>query len=173
MSDPRPRPQFGEYATPEQQRAARGLPEEPVAPPAPVVPEVSDAASAPVKANRFDRFVTFALLVYGLITVFTSGSSYLDVAPLMNQAMGMVGIDGEFTNFAAGRTWGLIAALVLATGWTLTAVLSVRRLRTGKLTWWVPVVGGVATTFLASICLVVPMMGDPAFLGYIQQSAGL
>lgn len=174
MSDPRPRPQFGEYATPEEQYAARGLPAEQLAPiPEPVLAPsapVADAASAP-KPRRWDRILTFGLLAYGLITVFVNGSTYLNPAPMMNEAMAMLGIDGTFTSFASARTWGLVAALVMAFGWTITAILSVRRLRTGRLTWWVPIVGGVVTTILASACLVVPLMGDPAFLEYVRQVA--
>jgi cobalamin synthase len=46
-------------------------------------------------------------------------------------------------------------------------VLSGRRLRRGRVTWWLPIVGAVVTSFLAAICVMIAMMGDPAFANYI------
>lgn len=172
MTDQRPR--YGELATPEEQRRALGLPPvaEVVAPSAPVS-DPAPAAPAPARPSSVDRFATIALLAYGLVNVVVTGLSYLDIVPVMNQTMGMLGIEGEFTNYAAGRTWGTIAAVVLAVGWCVTAVLSIRRLRRGRLTWWLPLVGAVITLGIASFCLVVPMMGDPAFIAYLDQATGV
>lgn len=170
------RPQYGELATPEEQRRAAGLPpldEVVVAPPIPPVAEAvppNAAVDAPVKRRHpVDRLVTIALLAYGLVNVVITGLSYLDLASVMNQTMKVLGIEGEFTNFAQARTWGTIAAVVLALGWSLTAALSIRRLRRGRITWWLPIVGAIATMVVVSICLTVPMMGDPAFIAYLDQ----
>lgn len=158
---------------------AAGLPPvaEVVAPSAPVSSSAparpASAAASPARAHPVDRFATIALLAYGLVNVVVTGLSYLDIVPVMNQTMGMLGIEGEFTNYAAGRTWGTIAAVVLAVGWCVTAALSIRRLRRGRLTWWVPLVGAVITLGIASFCLVVPMMGDPAFIAYLDQATGV
>lgn len=76
-----------------------------------------------------------------------------------------------FTNYAQGRLWGTIAALVLAVGWSATAFLSIRRMRRGRLTWWLPIVGALVTTIIASICVAIPMMGDPAFVSFLTSSA--
>lgn len=172
------RPLYGEYATPEEQRLRAGLPpvEAPVenaspvavAPP-PAVPAAAPAGPFPTapRPRPADRIVTYALLAYGLINVILTSISYSDLPAVMNQSMDILGIEGEFTNLAQGRLWGTIASIVLVVGWAATAALSVRRLRTGKLTWWVPLVGAVVTTLLASFCLVVPMMGDPAFMGFV------
>lgn len=171
------RPQYGELATPEEQRRAAGLPpldEVVVAPPIPPVAEAvppNAAVDAPVKRRHpVDRLVTIALLAYGLVNVVITGLSYLDLASVMNQTMKVLGIEGEFTNFAAGRTWGVIAAVVLAAGWCVTAALSVRRLRRGRVTWWLPLVGAAVTMTFVSLCISVPMMGDPAFVAYLEQT---
>ncbi|WP_431867099.1 DUF6264 family protein [Microbacterium paraoxydans] len=177
MTDQRPR--YGELATPEEQRLAAGLPPvaEVIAPSAPAPSSApappASAAASPVRPHPVDRFATIALLAYGLVNVVVTGLSYLDIVPVMNQTMGMLGIEGEFTNYAAGRTWGTIAAVVLAVGWCVTAALSIRRLRRGRLTWWLPLVGAVITLGIASFCLVVPMMGDPAFIAYLDQATGV
>jgi len=165
MSDQRP--QYGELATPEEQRRAAGLP--PLSEVAPAAPEPIAAAAAPASArpHPVDRFATIALLAYGLVNVVMTGISYLDLPTVLNEVMKILGIEGEFTDYAAGRLWGTVAAVVLAVGWTATAVLSVRRLRRGRITWWLPIVGAVVTSFLAGICVMVAMMGDPAFADYI------
>lgn len=173
MTDQRPR--YGEYATPDEQRLRAGLP--PVE--AVVVPEASVAAAehlpaaAPAPSRRGDRIITIALLAYGLVNVIFTALSYLDLATPMNEAMKLMGIKGEFTNFGPAKTWGTIAAVVLILGWVVTALLSVRRLRAQKITWWLPLVGAVATFFVVSICISVPLTGDPAFIAYVDSlSAG-
>lgn len=173
MSD---RPQYGEYATPEEQRRLAGLPEVDAAPEAAVAttPAVQQApaATTPPPPRRWDRVITIGLLVYGAINVFMTGMSYLDLPPVLNESMRILGIDGEFTNFAQGRVWGIVAAGVLVLGWVITALLSIRRLRTGKITWWVPLVGAAVTTIAASVCISVAMMGDPAFIAHLDGGLG-
>ncbi|WP_217180319.1 DUF6264 family protein [Streptomyces sp. AC495_CC817] len=161
------RPQYGEIATPEEQRRAAGLP--PLAEVPPVqgasVPEA--AGPAPARSSSVDRFATIALLAYGLINVVTSVRAYLDFGTVMNEAMKILGIEGEFTNFAQGRVWGTVAAVVLVVGWSVTTVISLRRLRAGRRSWWIPLVGAACTMAIVSICIAVPMMGDPAFSAYL------
>lgn len=164
------RPQYGEIATPEEQRRAAGLPPIPEVAPASAVPSPPQSRpDAPAARPRVpvDRFATVALLAYGLVNVIMTGLSYLDFATAMNQVMTVLGIDGEFTNYSQGRIWGTIAAFVLAVGWSVTAYLAIRRLRRGKLAWWVPVAGAVVTIVIASICVAIPMMSDPAFVAYL------
>lgn len=137
------------------------------APAAPVKP-VAVPASAPRRS--VDRFATIALLAYGLVNVVMTGISYLDLPTVLNEVMKILGIDGEFTDYAAGKLWGTTAAIVLGVGWTLTALLSVRRLRRGRLSWWVPLVGAVVTSIVAAICVMIAMLGDPAFAAYIAKA---
>lgn len=168
------RPQYGEIATLEEQRRAAGLPPLDAAPPAGVVGAVPAAPpQAPSPRSRpIDRFVTIALLAYGLVNVVVTGLSYLDFDTAMNQMMSVFGIDGEFTNFAQGRLWGTVAAIVLAVGWAFTAYFSIRRLRAAKLSWWVPLVGAAVTLLVASVCAAIPLMNDPAFIDFVTKTAG-
>ncbi len=148
MTDQRPR--YGELATPEEQRRAAGLPpldqvviDDPAAGAHPAGPMIASAAAQPASGERaaadeastrrhpVDRLVTIALLAYGLVNVVITAIGYLDLTAVMNQAMSVLGIEGEFTNYAQGRLWGTIAAVVLVVGWVLTAMLAVRRLRRG------------------------------------------
>ncbi|MGW8484419.1 DUF6264 family protein [Microbacterium sp. NPDC055903] len=172
MSDERP--QYGEYASEDEQRRRAGLPPlDPATadlPPAGYGPAAVPAVEEPtIPARRWgpDRIATIALLAYGLVNVLMSAGSYLDLSTIMNQYMAILGIEGEFTNLAQGRLWGGIAATVLVAGYALTVWLSLRRLRARKLTWWVPVVGAIVTSFAVSLCLIVPMMGDPVFASFL------
>lgn len=169
------RPQYGEFASVEEQRLRAGLPPADVVdqtvPPLPPV-EVSTQVK-PVGARPWDRIITIALLAWGLVNVLTSAGAYLDLPSVMNQSMELLGIDGEFTNFQQGRVWGTAAAVILVLGWAMTAFISFRRLRTGKRTWWIPLVGAAITLLIASVCLMVPMMGDPAFMSYLSSGGGI
>ena len=170
------RPQYGELATPEEQRRAAGLPPvvevqaEPLEPLS--APDAAAKGSAPRRPHPVDRFVTIGLLAYGLVNVIVTALSYLDLTRVMNESMKILGIEGEFTNYEQGKLWGTIAAIVLVVGWSLTAWASIRRLRSRKITWWVPLVGAVATMLVASMCLAVPMFGDPAFMSYVGNMGG-
>lgn len=169
------RPQYGEIATLEEQRKAAGLPPLDEMPPAAAVAPASAPASGGAAAARprpVDRFITIALLAYGLINVVMTGLSYLDFPTAMNEMMKVLGVDGEFTNFAQGKVWGTVAAIVLAAGWSLTAFFSIRRLRSGKASWWVPLAGAAVTLLVASICAAIPLMNDPAFIDFVSKTAG-
>ena len=194
--DGRPRPRYGEYATPEEQRARIQHPDASFAldagqkleQPAPAVPPSPAAPAARVPGPRqagagtgmpgagmpgaaparhpVDRIVTIALLAYGAINVVFSTVSFFDLAALATQALRILGSTAEFTNDEAARVWGPIAAVVLVIGYIVTLLLSVRRVRSGRLTWWLPLVGAAATYVLVYICLAVPLLGDPAFIQY-------
>lgn len=171
------RPQYGEYATPEEQRARAGLPpigadaaaSAPViAPPtAPAVPADVAASAEPVGARTpagpLNRLMTIMLLALGLINVLTSIPGFVDLASTLNLSLQMLGIEGEFSNFAAARTWGVVSVLVMLVGYLATAWFSFRLLKRGRAAWWVPLVGAVVTMLVVSICVSVPMIGDPAF----------
>lgn len=179
MSDDRP--QYGEYASPEDQRRLSGLPPlDPATadlPPAgfgPVPPAAPAAAPTPTPTaagGRVDRIVTIALLAYGLVNVVTSASSYFDLPALLNRSLVMFGADAEISNISQARTWGTIAAFVLIAGYAFTVLRAVRRMKSGRRSWWVPLVGAIVTTMLVAFCIMVPMWGDPAFMEALLSSS--
>jgi hypothetical protein len=175
----RPRPQFGEYATPEEQRARIQEPapwqQEPVAPvmtdaPAPGIP--ASPAPAERRPRPVDRIVTFALLAYGLVNVVSSVPAFLDYGAYAETLLSMLGVDVQITDPAAGRAWGIAAVIVLAVGWCATAVVSWWSVRRGRLTWWIPLVGGILFTFVSGTLMAVPLMNDPAVWQALVESAG-
>lgn len=178
--DPRPRPQYGEYATPEEQRARIAQPDvglvyEPAPVPEQPVP-VSPAerpAAAPETATRsraVDRIVTFALLAYGLVNVVASFPALVDFTEYTDTMFGLLGVDATLSDPAAGRPWGIAAAIVLAAGWFVTAVVSWMSVRRGRLSWWIPLVGGVVFMSASAILVLIPLMNDPAVWSALENS---
>lgn len=168
-ADGRPRPQFGEYATPEEQRARIQRPEvtesleagvAPQPEPAPATASTAPTARGPLA----DRVATFVLLVYGLISTISTIVQLLDFPGYAERAAQILGADATYTALSAGYVWGAVASVVYAVGYLLTAWLTWRRLRRGRIAFWVPLVGFVATTLVAGACITVALMADPAFL---------
>ncbi|MBW9093517.1 hypothetical protein JNB62_07475 [Microbacterium jejuense] len=191
MSDgeARPRPQYGEYASPEEQRARIQQPapawQQPVTPAVPVVTEAPGAgipqaqqdadalsAGAPVRPRLVDRVVTIALLVYGLFNVVTSFPSFLDYGAYAETMFAVMGLDVTLSDPAAGRPWGIAAAVVLALGWIATALVSLWSLRRGRLTWWIPLAAGILFTLVTGVLMAIPLMSDPAVVKALLGTTG-
>lgn len=186
--DERPRPQYGEYATPEEQRARIHQPDAvpPPASPAPPVapayrpappfgvagPLAPGAPGASVRSRAGDRIVTAVLLGYGLVNVVMAVPQYVDLPTMMTTMMKLLGVSGTFTNIDGARTWGMIAAIALVAGYAITLLLSLLRLRAHKLTWWIPLMGAVVTYLVVGICVVIPAFSDPAFTAYLSHPSG-
>lgn len=167
--DARPRPQYGEYASPEEQRARIQRPEVTEALEAGVAPAPEPVAEAAPAANRArgplaDRVATFVLLVYGLISVISTVTQLLDFPGYAERAAQILGVDATYTALSTGYVWGAVASVVYAIGYLLTAALTWRRLRRGRIAFWVPLVGFAATTLVAGVCITIALTADPAFL---------
>jgi len=167
-----PRPQYGEYATPEQQAermrasgAHGALPDAPVFTPHPPHAPATTTAARPTRTA--DRIITIALLAYGLLTVLSAVPQLLDFTGFVETWMDVAGVDAEFTAVEVGQRWGLIAALVFAGGWLLTAALSWWSLARRRRAWWIPLVGAIVTFVVVSVCLSVPLLADPAIMDHI------
>lgn len=177
------RPQYGEYASPEEQRARAGLPPLNADPsasastaapaPTPAADAGRPAAARPAAPRPAGRLVTLVLLGLGLVNVLSSIPQFVNMSSTLTESMKMIGIDGEFTNYAAARTWGVVAVVILLAGYAATAWLSLRQLKRGKPAWWIPLVGFVVTMSLVSACVSIVMFSDPAFTtGLLTPPAG-
>lgn len=170
------RPQYGEYASPEEQRARAGLPPlnaQPTASASPPAPAPARDAAKGAPARPVGRLITFLLLGFGLVNVLSSIPQFVNMSSTLNESMEMLGLEGEFTNFAAARTWGVVAVVLLLAGYAATAWLSFRQLKRNRPAWWIPLVGFVVTMSLVSACIAVVMFSDPAFTaGLLTPPAG-
>lgn len=178
----RPRPQYGEYATPEEQRARIQRPEVTEALDAGVAPQpepAAPAAAAPAPAStkgqakpglrgpRWDRILTGALLAYGLVSTVSTIVQLLDFPAYAESAAKILGVTASFTNLSAGYMWGAAAAFVYGIGWLLTAVFTWRRLTRARVAFWIPLVGFVVTALVAGVCVTLALIGDPQFMNAI------
>ncbi|WP_460775062.1 DUF6264 family protein [Microbacterium sp. GXF7504] len=185
--DGRPRPKYGEYATPEEQRArikepavsealsAGVTPAEVAAvPPAPVAPAAGAQSVAAASARRgsvLDRVITIALLAYGLFTVLTTIPAVADYAAFADTLLATMGAEATLSDPGAARGWVLASNLILGVGWVATAALSWLNLRAGRVSFWIPLTAGIVFTMISSVLLIMPLMTDPAVWSAIQSVA--
>ncbi|GAA4351918.1 DUF6264 family protein [Microbacterium rhizosphaerae] len=168
--DERPRPAYGEYATPEEQRA-RMQHAPPASPPAPAQPgPVVPAPGAPAaRGHLIDRIVTVALLAYGAFVVVSTVFELSDFTAFADAWMKTMGITGSFTTTPQSQAWATAGVIVFAIGWIVTALISWRVMARGKRAWWIPLVGAVVSWIVLTICLTIPLVADPAVIHWFDQ----
>lgn len=188
-----PRPEYGEYATPEEQRARMGLPpahhsvlgphgtaslapsESPLAAQRPQAGRETAAADAGRSdaehrtARAWDRSLTWVLLAVGLLSLAASASSYLNMAPAMQAAYHELGI-GHFGAAAIARPAGIALIIVQSVIWVATVLLARRSLRRGRISFWIPLIGAVVSYIALVAVLLIVVLNDPAFVAYISAS---
>jgi hypothetical protein len=168
----RPRPEYGEYATPEQQAHAMG--KRPI-PPLRHFPEEASAAPNPEHrvvlaaptGHPVDRIITMIMLAFGVYSVFTGGSSYLNFGSVLESSAKQYGFTyaSTATDATAGQ-WLFAVQLIL---FALTAVLALRQLRHGRIAFYIPL-AGFAVFVLAGAIIVSTML--PQFLGQFSDHFG-
>lgn len=165
MTDPRPRPQYGEYAP---LPPTTSVPEVEAVSPDPVPPIEQPPAEQP-PAKRFSRYliITSALLVIGVWDVVTGFSQYSDLPALLQQAYDQLGI-GEFTSTELAMSMGALINGGRVVILLLTIVLSLWRISKGKVSFWIPLVGAVVAGVFVGVCSVIVMTSDPAFIAFSQ-----
>lgn len=194
--DDRPRPQYGEYASAEEQRARIRQPDatdallagqaldapatSASAPPATLAEQTRRTTSAPSTSalarpltgwRLADRIITIGLLAYGLVNVIATSVQLFSFEQYANTILGLFGVDQAFTNVAQGQLWGTVAGITMIVGWLLTATLTWRQLRRGRIAFWIPVAGALVVSIAVSIFITVPILNDPAFSELFNQVA--
>lgn len=71
---------------------------------------------------------------------------------------------GVFSNFAAANTAGAVVGAVSIGALILAVVVSVRRLRAGRIAFWVPLAAGALVFLVTFVAVTVVIAGDPAFI---------
>jgi hypothetical protein len=196
MTDPRPRPRYGEYSTPEVQARAKGLPEAtPVtatgpesAPATPVrahaaaarsaAPGPADSTTVPDRPRSperatpgglLNRVVTLGLLALGLFNFFSGFAAFLTLPTFIQTAYDQLGA-GEYGPTALASALGIVAIVVSGALWLGTAWICLRLLQRGRTSWWVPLVGAAATVIALTVIMSVAILSDPTFAAF---TAGL
>jgi hypothetical protein len=174
--DDRPRPEYGEYATPEEQRARMTHPQPayqpaPAQPTGPVVaaPAAPPPAALASRGRAIDRIVTVALLAYGAFVVVSTVFELSDFTVFANAWMKTMGMAGSFTTTPESQAWATAGVIVFAIGWIVTALFSWRALSRGKRAWWIPLVGALVSWIVLTVCLTIPLVADPAVMHWFDQ----
>jgi hypothetical protein len=155
MTDDRPMPQYGEYATPEQQAAAMG--KQYVAPTPPPEPGTRVDLAAPVAAqerlripgNAVDRFATIFQLGIGLVLLLNS--DFFHIAETLNTVAQEFGSSHRVATSLDAFGWVFLGANIVFL--LATMVASYLRLRRAKLAFWVPFVGYFAFSLVIAIAV--------------------
>jgi hypothetical protein len=177
MTEPRPRPQYGEYASPDEQVAAGGYipPAEPVEPVAPASRPPARSASgrdsapvAPAAAPNRNRDMVFttALLALGAYFVVSSIPGLIDLPATLRSAYAASGY-GEYTSDATADALGLAAVIVQGVLFVATVWIAMLRLRAKKLAFPVALIGGVVTVVVVLVLVIMAMVLDPALAAYV------
>ena len=184
----RPRPQYGEYATPQEQAKiiADSLP--PVSallvpPPArpltgggsghrPPDAATRVSANAPVRpatprrTRRWDLVLTAVFLGYASVNVIAQLVSRDTLATIVTQFFVAQGI-GAYTPTALTTTLGNVLNIVTLALFVVTVLATTWMLRRGRVAFWVPIVGGVAATTVALVFVVILLQSDPMFTAHL------
>jgi hypothetical protein len=191
MTEQRPRPQYGEYASPEEQARAIGVPLDPAhhasashagtphasaaqavtppaAPPAaPAAPVVGSEAATPRVRRSRDVVVTVVLLGIGLAWTLLSIPGTSDLAGTLDRTYALQGYTGHYGPVALASALGLamnISTLVL---WGISCAISIALLRRHRRAFYVPLIGAVVSGLVVVALTIVAMYNDPGLLAYL------
>jgi hypothetical protein len=179
-SDERPRPRYGEYAPPgwswqppqtEEQTTPAAEPDaapNPTAPTAPAAPApVQDASAAtPRTAPRWDRILTIGLLAFGAFGAWNSAASLQEIPRQMQLSYEVMGV-GTFTPPEWLPTLALVGAIIQLALYAVVLGLSILRLRSGRIAFWIPLAGGAASFAVTLVLLSIVMLNDPTYLDFV------
>jgi len=174
MTERRERPQYGEYATVDEQIAAGGFAVEPdpvpqpeqgpadPAPPAAAARVVGD----PPATRTWDFVLTTALLVFGAYSVVSSIPDMLDYSGGMAEVFATAGI-GKYTSTGLADSIGVALLVSHIVIYAVTAVLTLVRVRARKLSFFVPLAGAVLYALATLVLTGVALFSDPAYAAWL------
>lgn len=163
-------PQYGEYASEEEQAKAiarSGAAPAPQRPADPVGPAFAGARSATPRI--VDRMATIFLLAFGLVYLIGGAGSYLDLPTAMRTVYEQFGVDG-YTPLPQTAAIGVAIVASQAVIWLVTAVWAYRRLAAARVAWWVPVLGAVVSFLVSVILLGSLLVADPDLLAHLTRA---
>lgn len=176
MSDTRPTPEYGEYATPEEQAAAIGtVPEamQDITPQATPHAAVETPSSTLAPARRWDVIATVALVVFGAYVTFSSIPQYADLQATIEQVFAGYGYTGTYANPSLAHGVGIALNIVQPIGLLIAVVFSARRLRSGRISFWIPLSTGIIVGIVSLALMAVVFLSDPSFMAFFEKSMGV
>lgn len=173
MTDERPRPQYGEYASTEEQLLAGGtaVPAREFPPPAPGTrieagAAVGEQASLRQRRRSRDVVVTTFLLSMSAYFVISTISGWTDFATTLDEAYAQLGY-GDYTSVELANSIGLAITIVQLVLLVVSAIMSIAFIRSGRTSYWVPLAFGALSIIVTVILMMVAMTSDPALANYL------
>ncbi|WP_349897438.1 DUF6264 family protein [Parafrigoribacterium soli] len=177
MTDSRPRPQYGEYATPEEQARAMGThrsapavqaaaPSGPSLAQASAARDVHPSTAQQVRSSR-DLVMTVTLLAIGLVWVLLSIPGAANLPDTLNRTYELQGYTGGYGPVALASMLGLLMNISSIVVWGISCAVSVTLLRRHRRAAYVPIIGAVVAGAIALALTLVAMLSDPGLVAYI------
>lgn len=123
------------------------------------------AATAP-PPHRVDRFVSAVFLGIGAWAVLQQVFATDYLSRSLTAAFAQMGY-GTFTPPPVTSTMDTVLKGVVVLLFVITATVTSRRLRRGRMAFWVPLVGGVAGLIATTIIITILVSMDPSFVQMI------
>ena len=182
-ADPRPKPQYGEYATPQEVANARGIPldrganehvsrlAQPITPPpTPHLRHVPPPSGRPVAARhpaQRSSLITVLLLVFGIWNTVTGIPTFLDLGGALSQGLEALGY-GTIPFGVAAHVAGIVM-LVFSFLVLIAAVgLSLRRIRARRPSLRVPILAGLVWSLGYVVSTIVVVANTPGAAALLQ-----
>ena len=180
MTDQRPRPQYGEYASVDEQIAAGGIPvelEPVVTSPTTGVTGPADQGlvppdpstripGGPPAPKSWDFALSVTLLIFGAYTVGSSIAGLLDFSAVLREVYAQAGY-GEYTSDGLADSIGIAILVSQSVLFIATLVVTVLRLRAKRVAFFVPLIGGAVAGLLMVALVLVAMTADPALAAWV------
>ncbi len=178
MSEDRPRPQYGEYASPEEQARAMGR-SRPAVPSVAAHPSpssdpaaVSPAPPAAAPARRWDVTLSAVLLMIGLYSVLSMFVTMAQLPAAITSTITAWGITQPFTSFHAASIVAVVVDIVYGVLWIAALAGTIVAVRRGRTAFWIPLTAGIAATLVCVLLLSALLARDPAVAAFVQKLSG-
>jgi hypothetical protein len=120
--------------------------------------------------GMFNFVLTMGLLVFGVISLFENLGNYSHPGDVVNQALANVHAQNSkfpAVTYAVTSTTALVGSVLLTlqgANFGLIAWWAITRMRSGKVSFWVPLVGALISSTLTFIALVTLMLNDASIV---------
>jgi hypothetical protein len=128
----------------------------------------ADGSADGVAPARRDRLVTYLLLAFGLLVVLNTVSSIAALPASVRRVFEQWNIEGT-PPVDLFVTLGWITTGVVVVMWVVALLWSLRAMRRGKLSWWIPVLCGVIVFVIAVVVFSVGSATDPTIMNSFTQ----
>ena len=197
MTDPRPRPKYGEYAPlpsaatdaenadAAQTPAAPGVSQPPVPPvagphdvnaqhTASSVAAEPGADAPPAlsgqperKRRMWDVSLTSMLLFLGVFDIISGFSTFANLGTVLSEGLTAQGFEG-FSSVEQATEAGVILNVVRVSILAVTIALALLQIQRKRLAFWIPLAGAVLAGIVVVGVFVGVLMADPSFLAFAE-----